>query len=218
MKNLLQIKKPIYAFIDAANLFYNGKQSLGWNIDYAKLFSYLKEKYKVEKIYYYGGVEIYNYKYSVLDYKPINLFLLEEYLNNKLQTEKLNEAEILILYKHLKKISFYKKLAEFGYELKLKPVKIYHDENGNTTKKANCDVDMTFDLMKYLGKYSGVIVLSGDGDFVPVLSYLKHKNRTVTILARSERTAKDIKKLAGSNFRDFHYLREKLKYENNNQK
>ena len=100
----------------------------------------------------------------------------------------------------------------------MKPVKIYHDENGNTTKKANCDVDMTFDLMKYLSKYSGVIVLSGDGDFVPVLNYLKHKNRTVTILARSERTAKDIKKLAGSNFRDFHYLREKLKYEDNKQK
>ena len=30
-------RKPTYAFIDAANLFYGGKKSLGWSIDYRKL-------------------------------------------------------------------------------------------------------------------------------------------------------------------------------------
>jgi uncharacterized LabA/DUF88 family protein len=34
--------KPIYAFIDAANLFYGGKKSLGWKIDYKKLLNYKK--------------------------------------------------------------------------------------------------------------------------------------------------------------------------------
>ena len=72
---------------------------------------------------------------------------------------------------------------------------------------------MTFDLMRLMEKYSGAVILSGDGDFVPVLSYLRHKGRKITILARAERTAKEIKQLAGSDFRDFHYLRERLKYE-----
>lgn len=34
-----------FAFIDASNLFYGGKKSLGWSIDLQKLFNYLKEKY-----------------------------------------------------------------------------------------------------------------------------------------------------------------------------
>ncbi|MFA5126499.1 MAG: NYN domain-containing protein [Patescibacteria group bacterium] len=214
MKKILSIKKPIYAFIDASNLFYDGEKSLGWKIDYKKLADYLKDKYKVRRIYYYGGIEIHNYRYSSLDYKPIDLSRLITHLEDMLRNDRLSETEILILGIHIKRAKFYKRLGEFGYNLQLKPVKIYHDENGNTVKKANCDVDMTFDLMKYLSKYSGVVVLSGDGDFVPVLSYLKHKGRSVTILARPERTAKEIKKLAGSNFRDFHYLREILKYDN----
>jgi len=215
MKDLFQTKKPIYAFIDAANLFYKGEKSLGWKIDYKKLADYLKNRYKAKEIYYYGGIEIHDYPYSSLDYQPIDLSKLITHLENKLKNNELGEAEIIILGMHIKRAKFYKKLEAFGYKLQLKPVKIYKDDSGNTTKKANCDVDMTFDLMKYISKYSGVVVLSGDGDFVPVLSYLKHKGRSVTILARPERTAKEIKKLAGSDFRDFHYLREILKYNDN---
>lgn len=64
-------KSTVYAFIDASNLFYGGEKSLGWKIDYRKLALYIKEKYQVRKIYYYGGVEINDFPYSVLDKKPI---------------------------------------------------------------------------------------------------------------------------------------------------
>jgi uncharacterized LabA/DUF88 family protein len=207
--------KPTYVFIDASNLFYGGEKSLGWKIDYKKLFDYLKDKYKVEEIYYYGGIELYNYPYSILDYyKPIDLKNLIKYLEDKLRVEDhFNEAEILILGKHIQRAKFYYKLKEFGFNLKLKPVKIFTGEDGQSTKKANCDVDMTFDLMRLMEKYSGAVILSGDGDFAPVLSYLKHKDRKITVLARAERTAKEIKQLVGEDFRDFHYLREILKYE-----
>jgi len=204
-KNMKNFLKPVYAFIDASNLFYGGEKSLGWKIDYQKLAVYLKNKYKVKEIYYYGGIEIYDFKYSPLDYKPINLNELLLHLEGKLKGSDLKEFETIILGKHIQKIKFYNKLKGFGYILKLKPVKIYWNDDGSSTKKANCDVDMTFDLMRLMEKYSGVIVLSGDGDFVPVLNYLKHKGRLVTILARPERAAREIKQLAGSDFRDFHY-------------
>lgn len=208
--------KPIYAFIDASNLFYGGEKSLGWKIDYYKLLNYLKRKYKVSRIFYYGGIEIYDFEYSALEHKPINLGSLIQYLQDKLKNSVgLNEAEIIILGMHIQRAKFYKKLESFGYELRLKPVKIYLGDGDKSVKKANCDVDMTFDLMRLMAKYSGAVILSGDGDFVPVLSYLKHKGRTITILARAERAAKEIKQLAGSNFRDFHYLRESLKFEKN---
>ena len=95
-------------------------------------------------------------------------------------------------------------------------MKIFTDEDGNTTKKANCDVDMTFDLMRMMEQYSEAVILSGDGDFAIVLNYLKSKKRKITILARSERTAREIRQLAGDNFRDFHYLRELIKFDSTN--
>jgi len=45
-----------FAFIDASNLFYGGEKSLGWKIDYEKLLDYLKEKYEVSTVFYFGGV------------------------------------------------------------------------------------------------------------------------------------------------------------------
>ena len=52
------------AFIDAANLFYGGEKSLGWSIDYQKLHEYLKEKYEVGEVLYFGGVEIHDFAYD----------------------------------------------------------------------------------------------------------------------------------------------------------
>ena len=54
--------------------------------------------------------------------------------------------------------------------------------------------------------------MSGDGDFAVVLKYLKETGKDVKILARGERTAREIKQLAGGDFRDFGRLRTKLEY------
>lgn len=205
-------RKPVYAFIDASNLFYGGEKSLGWKIDYRKLALYIKEKYQVRKIYYYGGVEINDFPYSVLDKEPINLDKLISHLEKRMKRKEMSEGSILVIDKHIKRIKFYRKLSQFGYILKLKPVKIFRDEDGNTTKKANCDVDMTFDLMRLKDEYSGVLVLSGDGDFAVVLKYLREIGKEIKILARSERTAREIKQLAGEDFRDFNMLRTTLEF------
>lgn len=207
-------KKPIYGFVDASNLFYGGVKSLGWKIDYRKLLDYLKEKYKARKIFYYAGVEIYDFAYSILEKKPIDLKKLLSFLRKKMRDEKklLKEGEIILLERNIQKTKFYLKLEEFGYILRLKPVKLYKDENGRISKKANCDVDMTFDMMRLMEQYSGAVVLSGDGDFAILLKYLQKKRRKVTILARGERTAKEIRQITKGDFRDFHRLRSKIEF------
>ncbi len=193
----------VYAFIDAANLFYGGEKSLGWKIDYKKLLLYLKNKFSVSRAYYYAGVDVGSYKGKD---KGINLDGLLDFFQRKLRRERLKEAERLEIEKYIQRIKFYKKLDSFGFKLRLKPTKIFR--NGKSTvKKANCDVDLTFDLMRYMSQYSEIVMLSGDGDFSPVLEYLKNKLKKVHILARSERTAKEIRQLAGSRFMDFTYIR-----------
>ena len=201
------------AFIDASNLFYGGEKSLGWKIDYGKLLEYLKEKYNISYAFYFGGVEIHNFEYNYQKNETVPIDDLEKYLNALIHNEgaELNEAEILLISRHLQRVRFYQKLHSFGYKLFLKPVKLYDQEDGMTKRKANCDVDMAFQLMKEKDNFDKFIILSGDGDFLPVLKYLKEQDKDVIILARGSRTAKEIKQFAGSNFRGFEYLRELLK-------
>jgi len=123
-KNTKPAKFVCYAFIDAANLFYGGEKSLGWSIDYKKLLIYLKEKFKVKKAFYYAGVELNGFPYSIIDSKPIDLYKLLSFHNKKLST-KLSEAKLLISQKHIQRIKFYRKLEKFGYMMRLKPTKIY---------------------------------------------------------------------------------------------
>ena len=203
------------AFIDASNLFYGGEKSLGWKVDYKKLLAYLKEKYQVSKFFYFGGVEIHGFKYDYLKQETVSIVKLEQYLVNfiKTQGKRLGEARLILLAKHLQRIHFYKKLEEFGYKLYLRPVKLYEQEDGTTKRKANCDVDMTFYLMKEMNNFDRAIVLSGDGDFLCVLKYLQDKGKNVIILARSKRTAREIRQFAGSNFRDFVRLEKYIKFE-----
>ena len=203
-----------FVFIDASNLFYGGEKSLGWKIDYKKFLEYLKEKYGASNILYFGGVEIHSYQHDYQTEETVPVKILEKYLIELLKNEgdRLDEAAILLIGRHLKRVRFYKKLEEFGYKLFLKPVKLYEQDDGTTKRKANCDVDMAFHLMKEKDNFDRVVVLSGDGDFLPVLKYLRHtEKKEVIILGRGHRTAREIKQFAGSNFKDFEYLREQIK-------
>lgn len=204
-----------FAFIDASNLFYGGEKSLGWKIDYQKLLDYLREKYGIETTFYFGGVEIHDFKYDYQTEESVPLNKLERYLTELVKTKgkELNEAELLLLGRHLQRVRFYHKLSSFGYKLLLKPVKLYTQEDGSTKRKANCDVDMAFQLMKEKDQFDRVVILSGDGDFLPVLKHLKNLGKEVLVLGRGKRTAKEIKQFAGANFRDFEYLRERIKME-----
>src|SRR3989344_8943981 len=166
-----------YDFIDASNLFYGGEKSLGWKIDYSKLLQYLKNKYGVSEAFYFGGVEIHDYEYKYLANETVPIDEVEEHLANLLRQEKgLSEGQTLLINRHLARIRFYKKLDSFGYKLFLKPVKLYEQEDSSTKRKANADVDMTFHLMKEKDNFDRVVVLSGDGDFLPVLKYLQEKD------------------------------------------
>jgi len=204
-----------YAFIDASNLFYGGEKSLGWKIDYQKLLIYLKDKYKISRALYFGGVEIHDFNFDYLKNETVPIEELERYLAKTIEERgnRMNEAMLLLLNRHLQRIRFYLKLEEFKYELHLKPVKLYEQDDGTTKRKANCDVDMAFYLMKEKDNFDKVVILSGDGDFLPVLKYLKNQGREIIILARGPRTAREIRQFAGGNFRDFVRLEKYIKFE-----
>ncbi len=207
-------KKPVYAFIDASNIFWGGKESLGFNIDYRKFLHFVEKKYGVSKTFYYGGIRTFDFEYSILDDKPLNLSQLQTHLN-ELQKSADDDTKRLI-ETSLNKLNFYLLLESYGYVMKIKPAKVYYGEDDENREKpllkANCDVDLTFDLLRYMEQYSGAVVMTGDGDFSPVLSYLKHKGRSVSIISRWSRTANEIKTVAEKNFLDLEHIRNIIIY------
>ena len=104
--------------------------------------------------------------------------------------------------KNDKQEKFLNKLKEFGFILRVKEIKRY-----NNKIKANCDVDLTMDMLLKTKEYQRAIVLSGDGDFVPLFTYLIKQGKEIIIISSPKRTAREIKSLMGGNYIDFGSLR-----------
>lgn len=202
------IKLPrTHAFIDASNLFYGGQKSLGWSIDYKKLATYLQNRYNCKQLYYFGGIETYNFPYNYIANETVPLDELLKYLR-RVQCENSGKKQLLKqIDGYIRRAKFYKKLQKFGYKLVLKPVKIFRQSDGTKRLKANCDLDMALMMIKNMDKYDRAMVLSGDGDFLAVLKHVRHCRKDVILLARGKRTAKEMKHFAGAAFRDFDYLK-----------
>ncbi len=201
------------AFIDAANLFHGGEKSLGWKIDYQKLLIYLQEKYLVEEVYYFGGIEIERFPYDYLRYETVPLSDLELYLINLLEQQpmQISEKRAKLLQRTLRRLHSYQALEEFGYNLILKPVKIFKGISESMAKKANCDVDLAFHVLRQWQNLNRIVILSSDGDFLPILKFLREEGKEVIVVARGNRMAREIKQFVGGELNDFGLLKDQLK-------
>ncbi len=210
-------KTPItYAFIDAANLFYGFEKQYGWSIDYRKLLAYLRTNYGVAETFYFGGVETHGYRHDYILEDTVNLAALGRYLEHPPKAQAhgatLNAADFALLSRHIKQVKFYQKLQNFGYKLVLKPVKSYFSSGRgrHERKKANCDVDLTLAVLREQTAYQRVLIISGDGDFLPVLKHVKRQGKDLIVMSRASRTAREIKRYAGPGLRDISQLRTKI--------
>ncbi|OHA16105.1 MAG: hypothetical protein A3G52_04140 [Candidatus Taylorbacteria bacterium RIFCSPLOWO2_12_FULL_43_20] len=65
--------------------------------------------------------------------------------------------------------SFFEALEKVGIETKTKNLQIF----AGGSKKADWDVGLAVDAIKMAPKLDAVVLVSGDGDFVPLVEYLK---------------------------------------------
>lgn len=137
----------------------------------------------------------------LIDQKKLIIFLKKRY----------NASKIYFYYgkdsNDPKKEKFLTLLENFGYTLRVKEIKRY----GNKSK-ANCDVDLTMDMLILTSEYKRAIVLTGDGDFVPLFKYLISKKKEIIIISSPKRTARELKSLVSDKFINFENLKYLLEY------
>lgn len=65
---------------------------------------------------------------------------------------------------------FFEALSQQGFEIKMKDLQIF----AGGAKKADWDVGLAIDAIKLASKLDVIILVSGDGDFLPLVSYLQN--------------------------------------------
>src|SRR5437870_13474889 len=122
-----------------------------------KLLKYLKEKYGITRVLCFGAVETHTFNTAYLKNETVRIEQLERHVTHFIleRGKHMNDAALLLISRHLQRVRFYLKLQTFGYELYLKPVKLYEQDDGTTRRKANCDVEMASYLMKDKQNFDG---------------------------------------------------------------
>lgn len=89
--------------------------------------------------------------------------------------------------------SFFEAMEKMGFEIKEKDLQIFP----GGMKKADWDVGLAVDTIKLADKLDVVAIISGDGDYVPLVEYLKiNKGCRVEIMAFGESTSSKLAEVA----------------------
>jgi uncharacterized LabA/DUF88 family protein len=90
--------------------------------------------------------------------------------------------------------AFFEALQQQGIELKIKDVQ----EFASGAKKADWDVGMAVDAIALSPKVDVVVLATGDGDFVPLVEYLKGHGVICEVVAFKESTNARLREVADS--------------------
>ncbi|MEK7552560.1 MAG: NYN domain-containing protein [Patescibacteria group bacterium] len=89
--------------------------------------------------------------------------------------------------------NFFEALGKIGIEIKTKDLQIF----AGGAKKADWDVGLAIDAVKLAPRLDAVIIVSGDGDFVPLVEYLKiHSGNQVEVVSFGKTTSARLKESA----------------------
>lgn len=80
---------------------------------------------------------------------------------------------------------FFEALYNLGLETRERDLQVYFGGN----KKADWDVGITVDAIRIAEVLDVVVIVSGDGDYLPLVEYLQNKGRQVEVVSFRETTS-----------------------------
>lgn len=81
--------------------------------------------------------------------------------------------------------TFFDALENAGFEVKVKEVQIFP----GGVKKGDWDVGIALDMIRLAPRLDALVLVSGDGDYVPLVEYLKNQGHRVEVVAFGKSTS-----------------------------
>ena len=91
---------------------------------------------------------------------------------------------------------FFDALTKLGIETRIKPLQEYY----GGLKKADWDVGIAVDAIRVSPSIDVIVLVSGDGDFVPLVNYLKNQGKRVESIAFEHSTSSKLKEVVDEFF------------------
>jgi uncharacterized LabA/DUF88 family protein len=101
--------------------------------------------------------------------------------------------------------AFFDALQKTGFELKMKDLQVF----AGGAKKADWDVGLAVDVISMAKQLDVVVLVTGDGDFVPLVEYLQHNGMIVEAVSFGRSTSMRLKEVV-NNFTDLDEHRKSL--------
>ena len=99
----------------------------------------------------------------------------------------------VIRTEEIKKEPFFEALSKMGYEIKAKDLQIF----AGGAKKGDWDVGIAMDMIEQAPKLDTVVLVSGDGDFIPLVEHLRRAlGCRVEVMAFGKSTSTKLKEVA----------------------
>lgn len=88
--------------------------------------------------------------------------------------------------------AFFEALEHIGIELRTKEIQVF----AGGMKKADWDVGMAVDAIRLSPGVDAIILVTGDGDFLPLVEYLQHHGKQVEVMAFDKSASAKLKEEA----------------------
>lgn len=128
-----------------------------------------------------------------------NIFYAAKPFNARLDFEKLLELSVgkrrliraiayVVQSPDVDQSNFISMLQQKSYEVKIKDLR----QRSDGSAKGDWDMGMALDIMRFVDKLDVVVLVSGDGDFVPLVDLVKTLGPRVEVISFTYNTARDL--------------------------
>lgn len=87
---------------------------------------------------------------------------------------------------------FFEALEKLGIEMRVRDLQEFYGGQ----KKADWDVGIVIDAVKIAPSVDGIVLVSGDGDFISLVEYLKNQGKRVEVMAFGRSSSSKLREIA----------------------
>jgi uncharacterized protein (TIGR00288 family) len=87
---------------------------------------------------------------------------------------------------------FFEALTKLGIETRIRPLQEFY----GGLKKADWDVGIVVDAIRVAPSVDVIVLCSGDGDFLPLVEYLKNQGKRIEVIAFGRSTSSKLREVA----------------------